>query len=713
MTIALLLLTLTQADAAPKPAPKPQDAGEILILGGKQDLEHLPGSGEWLDRDALRGSLPRDIHEVVRKIPGVSARDEEGFGLRPNYGVRGLNPTRSAKVLLLEDGVPITIGPYGDNTTYYHPPVERFERVEVLKGAGQILYGPNTIGAVFNYLTPKPPSTPSGSLSLSAGAPGYFSAAASYGSGTEAGGMQLDLLHKEGDGRVENMHLSVDDVVLRTTVKVGPRSSASLKLNYLSEDSQVTYAGLTQSEYEADERQNPFEDDRMTLKRIGGHAAFKHGFSDRADLLVNLYGYTVQRDWWRQWHNGNSGNSIPAVDAATLPNDQASGRLREYYVYGVEPRVQLRHELFGISHETDFGARAHYEIQDRLLLDGPAIPGGASARTGTPSEDNERYVDAYSAYLQNRFLFSDQVSLTAGLRVEHIRYERVNDLANGGLGVSGSDQLNEVIPGAGINYLPLPELTLFAGVHRGFAPPRTEDAVGNNGVPVDLDPEKSVNVELGSRWSPQRWLAVHGTLFHMDFENQLVPASVAGGSGATLTNGGETLHQGFEALVDWDLLGMQGSEQRLALSLAFTWLAVAEFTGTRFSNVTGAALLPGEAATMEVDGHRLPYAPEQTLTVGLAYGHPVGLDLRLEGVFVGEQYSDDRETEDPTPNGRRGLLDDYFIVNASAAFTVEDWGTTFFVSGKNLADEVYIVDRTRGIYAGMERSLVAGFHWRF
>ena len=81
-------------------------------------------------------------------MPGVFARDEEGFGLRPNIGIRGLNPTRSSKVLLLEDGIPLTYAPYGDNASYYHPPVDRFERIEVLKGSGQILFGPHTVGGV-------------------------------------------------------------------------------------------------------------------------------------------------------------------------------------------------------------------------------------------------------------------------------------------------------------------------------------------------------------------------------------------------------------------------------------------------------------------------------------------------------------------------------------------------------------------------------------
>src|SRR5690606_14361414 len=101
-------------------------------------------------------------NEALKSVPGVHVRDEEGFGMRPNIGVRGLNPTRSTKTVLLEDGLFLTFAPYGDNASYFHPPMDRYERMEIIKGADQLLYGPQTIGGVVNYVTPNPPRTPGG-----------------------------------------------------------------------------------------------------------------------------------------------------------------------------------------------------------------------------------------------------------------------------------------------------------------------------------------------------------------------------------------------------------------------------------------------------------------------------------------------------------------------------------------------------------------------
>ena len=108
----------------------------VDVIGDAENLPNIAGAGHTLDKDELEASHVFTVNEALRKVPGVHARDEEGFGLRPNIGIRGLNPTRSTKVTLLEDGIPLAYAPYGDNASYYHPQIDRYERIEVLKGAG-------------------------------------------------------------------------------------------------------------------------------------------------------------------------------------------------------------------------------------------------------------------------------------------------------------------------------------------------------------------------------------------------------------------------------------------------------------------------------------------------------------------------------------------------------------------------------------------------
>ena len=225
------------------------------------------------------------------------------FGLRPNIGIRGLNPTRSTKVLLLEDGIPLTYAPYGDNASYYHPPIDRFETVEVLKGSGQILYGPQTIGGVVNYITRTPPEKASGSLTLVGGNRDYFNGHANFGGTFRSTGLLFDITRKQGEGARDQHRSGLSDFNFKSVTAIGTRQALTTKFNFYRERSQVSYSGLTEAEYAADPRANPFFNDRFYGDRFGASATHAVVFNQNATLTTTLYGSYFRRHWWRQSSN--------------------------------------------------------------------------------------------------------------------------------------------------------------------------------------------------------------------------------------------------------------------------------------------------------------------------------------------------------------------------------------------------------------------------
>jgi Fe(3+) dicitrate transport protein len=676
-------------------------------LGGRREtLERIPGSIEVIEPELLARSHPFNFSEALRKASGVNVRDEEGFGLRPNIGLRGLNPTRSSKVLLLEDGLFVTYAPYGDNASYYHPPIERFESIEVMKGSSQIAYGPVTVGGVINYLTPAPPLEPSGYAAFTAGNRDFFDAKLAYGGTWGSTGFLLDATRKQGDGARDNVYSEVNDVTLKLVQTLGPRHTLTFKGNYYGEESNVTYSGLRQSEWEADPRQNPFANDFFYGDRFGASATHSYLLSADALLTTHLYGMKFSRDWWRQSSNsGQRPNDASDPRCGGMANLDTTcgneGRLRDYGHYGVDSRLRFSHGLFGARSEAEVGGRLHFEEQDRIQQNGD----GPVSRSGVVVEDNERKNDAISLFAQNRTLLGNW-TITPGVRVEGVGYERTNRLANGGAGVSGTTDLLQWVPGIGTSYRIGSSASAFAGVHRGWAPPRTEDVISNStGGVVELDPELSWNYEIGFRSEPAAGLRLDATWFRMDYENQVVPASVAGGQGATLTNGGETLQQGFEVDARLDFGDAFSLPVDLFARVAYTFLPTAEFQGERFSNIPG-------STTVSVQGNRLPYAPENLLTASFGYEHSSGLDLFLEAVLVGDQFGDDLNSIEPSADGQRGLLPGYTIWNLSASYEWDAIRSTVFVTVKNLGDRLYIADRVRGIVPGTPQLFQVGVRFR-
>lgn len=670
-------------------------------IGSLSPLEpKLPGSFDMITAALLEQTHAPTVNEALRHVSGLTVRDEEGNGLRPNIGIRGLNPTRSSKLLLLEDGVPLTFAPYGDNASYYHPPIERFEGIEVLKGSGQIAYGPSTVGGVINYVTPTPPRTLSGIFTATGGNRAYANAGGSVGGSLGSVGLLLDVMRKQSDGARDNIHSDLADVSGKAMWTATSNHVLIAKASYYGEQSQITYSGLRKSEYDENPRQNPFVNDAFEGDRFGASLVHNAAVTGGTMLSTTAYAARFARDWWRQSSNsGQRPNDASDALCGGMTNLLTTcgneGRLRRYTTAGIESRASVEYALGTFT----AGARAHLERQDRRQENG-ATP---TARSGVLAEDNARDTDAFSGFAQQRVAIG-RLAITPGVRLEHIRNERTNHLANGGVGANGSTTATQVIPGVGAAYSLNTSTLLFGGFHRGFAPPRVEDVITNAGGVVDLDSELSWNSEIGVRARPALGVNLEATFFRMDYQNQIVPASLAGGAGATLTNGGETLSQGVEfgAGIEPHTRWTRGLYGRVA----YTYLPVARFEGTRFSAISG-------FTTTSVSGNRLPYAPEQLLTVTAGYAPKQAFDLFVEAVRVGEQFTDDLNTVPVSADGQRGLIESALTWNAG--LNVRPWSgrLQMFAAVYNLADRVYVADRSRGTIPAPPRRVQIGARFRF
>ncbi|HMP62568.1 MAG TPA: TonB-dependent receptor, partial [Phenylobacterium sp.] len=194
-------------------------------------------------------------------------------------------------------------------------------------------------------------------------------------------------------------------------------------------------------------------------------------------------------------------------------------------------------------------------------------------------------------------------------------------------------------------------------------------------------------------------------LFRMDFDNQIVPASVAGGVGATATSAGETRHSGLEGAVNFSSQAAFGASVDWYAQGAFTWVETAAYRGRRFSSVSG-------FGNVSVSGNRLPYAPEWTGRAAL--GFDTGLiQAEVEAVYTGEMFADDLNTVAPTANGQRGLIEAAWQYNLAAAYRVPNTQAKLTFAVRNLANETFIVDRSRGILVNEPRAAVVGLDLAF
>lgn len=671
-------------------------------------LREIPGSASLITREEVAIRRPVDANEMLRSVPGVHVREDSGpVGMRLNVGIRGLNPDRSRSLLVLEDGLPLSLAPYGEPEMYYSPPIDRMSRVELLKGSGSILYGPQTIGGVMNFVTPDPPSKHQGTLDLTGGQYGFFTGQASYGGSRDSTGWYINVLRKQGDGW-RDLYFGINDLTAKLNTAISDRQKLGFKLNLYDEGSNSTYLGLTDAQFRADPSINVVPDDLLKVRRQAGSILHQAVLSPNALLSTSAFAYTTTRNWRRQdfdrarvagvTYLAIAGDPSVPQGAVYLRNSSGNNN-REFDVAGVESRLGWEHRIRGIRNRLDAGVRYVYEQHRDRRIDGSTH----TALSGVIREDEIRYGDGWSGFLQNRIFVSHRLSVTPGIRLEHYSYER-NILRQPVAGVPADvsirrgDRVVKPIPGIGAAYQAAGGVTLFAGLHRGFAPPRVKDAITRAGTSLLLDAELSWNYEAGARLQLSSGLRGEVTWFRTDFENQIIPAALSGGAATTLVNGGETLHQGVEASVSADWGRASGRAAGFFSEVRHTALTTARFaSGTRL-------------------GNRLPYAPRHNFALVNGYRHRKGFNIAVDGTRVDEQFADDFQTRPGAANGTVGLIPSYWVWNVSAGHEINRERVVIqpFVSTKNFADARYISSRApQGIQPGMFRQVTAGIKFRF
>jgi Fe(3+) dicitrate transport protein len=673
-------------------------------------LSDVPGSVAYIRPVEMKRMTPLSGNEVFRKIAGVNVVDEEGLGLRANIGIRGLDPDRSANVLVLEDGIPVQLNPYGEPELYYSPSIDRMAAVELLKGSGQIMFGPRTIGGVVNYITADPPSERETSVTLRGGSSGFLGLQLGYGNTFGNAGMRVHYLHKRAD-KIGVTGFEIHDLNAKFRLMLSEKSSLGIKLQVYDELSNATYIGLTQPMFDREEYYPVMApDDQLRVRRYALGTTHKYLISKNLKLISTAYLYTTDRNWRRQAFSSSPTApkqtgvvwGDPSIDkGAIFMQYETLNRNRSFLVGGAETHLVWNYNLGNSKSQLDAGARVIRETaaEQEILGSSPA------SRSGALVKDEKRPGYALSSFVQNKFALGQHFSITAGLRMEYYHFERGLYLYKASAttyrdtAIVAATEVSALIPGLGANYALGKNVALFAGLHKGFAPPAIKNSVSTAGEVFPLDAQESWNYELGARFTTAKGIEGEATLFMLDFAKQVIPVSESsGGSGSGFANAGKTLHQGAEASLKIDFGKLLQWKYQLYYQGSGTYskatYAADRFVGTERSNVRG---------------NTLPYAPSWTSSHTLGLVTPWRLDMQFSGSYVSRQFTNELNTETASADGRTGEIPAYFVADAALRLAVPKWKSTFFCTVKNLGDARYIASRRpQGIKVGTPRLIVVG-----
>ena len=638
----------------------------------------IPGAIDIISPEEMEMIQPASLQDALKIVPGVNARDEEGYGAIPNIGIRGLSPNRSTKVLILEDGAPIQPSLFLSNASYYSPPVERISSIEVLKGATGLRYGPNTIGGVINYQSKTP--LKDGIVKGKLGSHGYRLLELEAGTSSEQKSMGggINLITSEANG-FRNNGYRMNDILVKGGMAIGQSQWLGLKLTRYENEINTSYVGLRPDEFIHTPTKNPAPDDQFLSNRTSFDINHELEIDTSTKLKTLMYWSQLERNFWRRDVASKTRQGTSFVDCGGTAYC-VTGRNRNFDMLGIDSRLFTNYQAFGIQNESEIGVRLHSETMSNKTERSNA---GPRARTGVITGNENNDAKAVALYLQNRFLFTDQFAVTPGVRVESYRQNRKNEMN----GVQGQANNTELVPGIGATWQLAPELQLYSSVYKGFAPAMISAAISGDGVDQKLDAERSMNIEFGFRGQAQKW-TYEGAAFRMDFSNQIVNQALSGG--ISKTNGGQSLHQ--------------GAEGALGYAITSAWSVLANATYIPVAEFKGGALGP--------IGNRIPYTPKLTGNLGLNYSKD-GLKSFLNAYHVSSQYADSVNTVEESNDGTKGLIPAFTTLNWSVVYSPQKHLKLFGIV-RNLFDKKFISGRSPdGIFPGAERNFEIGLAYQF
>lgn len=603
----------------------------VTIIGRKSDAADVPGSAHIVDSETLATFEQADILRVLRSVPGVYVQEEEGFGLRPNIGIRGSGLDRSARIALLEDGVLIAPAPYAASSAYYFPTQRRMSAVEVLKGPASVPIGPRTTGGAVNLVSTPVPDGRSLNLDVRGGENGALDAHVNVGDSGDNVSWLLETVQSKSDGFKTidapvggNTGFDLEDYVLKVRIDSDAasdvRHSLSAKIGYTEQDSDETYLGLTLADFDADpyRRYAASANDRFASEHEQFQLSYAIDPGTAWRATVTVYRNNFERNWYKLQSVG--GESLSGVlddrttfateygylTGTTSPDDalQVRANNRAYYSQGIQGRIEWELGIGDADIHLNSGFRIHEDEEDRFQhQDGYRMEDGrlilTTAADGGSQTNRVSGAEVLAGFV-NAEVRAGQWILTPGIRYERIDLERLDfstadpTRAAGPTGVRDSS-VSVVIPGIGALYRLNADWRLLAGIHKGYNPP----APGSS-----ADAEESINIEAGLRFDNSQFNA-EAIAFVNDYDNLVGTVTESTGGGGQIGDqfdGGEALVRGIEFSV-----GASPTVGRVIvpLDLRYTWTETAEFRNAFESDY--------EPWGDVQSGDELPYIPEHQL----------------------------------------------------------------------------------------------------
>jgi Fe(3+) dicitrate transport protein len=606
-----------------------------------------------------------------------------------------LSPNRSWEFNVRQNGADISSEAFGYPEAYYAPPTEALEKIEVIRGAAALQYGPQ-FGGLLNYVTKK--YTGNKVISIESqqtfGSYGLFNSYNAVGGRIKKFTYYAYLHHRNADGWRENSRYQINTGSLSMNYEISKKWNVSLeytRMNYLSQQA----GGLTDSMYQVDARQSERERNWFSTPWNTASINLNYNLSHQTRFVLKAFGTFAER---------NSVGFTKAITVAdTFNTTLGSFNPRqvdrdEYTNIGTELRGIHEYNLFGNRSAISSGIR-FYSGKTLRMQQGIGSTGSEYELMISTQHNGYDYAKQLAfntvnaaAFIENMFSITSKFSVTPG-----IRYELIQSAASGRINTSGTGEINEeqkdrniILLGFSTEYTVTKSSNIYANFSQGYrpvtysemSPSATTDVIDPN-----LKDASGYNVDLGYRGTIlKNFLKFDISGFRLLYDNRI--GTITKDGKPFKTNIGTSVSQGLESFIEINPLTLLYPNNRINLSLFCNY----SFIDARYTRWDNPDLLSDPEKTIK--DKRVENAPKNILRSGITF-RLKGFSTTLQYNFVDEVYTDAANTEEANSTFTTGKLDAYKLLDLNMSYNVMD--TYIFKAGiNNLTDTKYATRRAGG-----------------
>jgi Fe(3+) dicitrate transport protein len=682
---------------------------EITLVGRntKADIYFLPEllgtqinagkKNSLIIMENVQGNLATNtMRQVMAKVPGIQIWENDPSGIQINIGARGLSPNRSWEFNTRQNGYDISSDPFGYPEAYYTPQLNSVQRIQVVRGAGSLQYGPQ-FGGMVNFIL-KDGSDFEKPLQFetqqTAGSFGMFNTYNALGGNNGKAHYYAFWDRRNGDGSRPNSNYTVNTGYGSFTYKINPRLKMGVELthfNYLSQQP----GGLTDAQFKENHLQSLRSRNWFQVKWNMAALNADYTINDKSRINVKVFGMMGERNSIGFMQAPNVRDTI---NASTLQYNNRRVDIDRYKNAGAEIRYVNEYNIANVKNTLATGVR-FFTGNTVRLQDGKGDTGNEfNLNNIDPFITDLNFVTNNTAvFAENIIHIGKKFILIPGMRYEHIVNTATGILRN----KPASDQSitrSFALLGVGAEYH-IGQTELYANYSQAYRPMLFSDLTGNP-TTDEIDPAlkdaNGYNIDLGWRGSVKNYLFFDVSGYIMQYNNRIgmIVQQRANGDFYNLrTNVGNSISSGTEILIEFSPTKAFSKVSRHNNILLFISMAL---MNNQYENVSVITKDNNTNTLKESNlrNNRIENAPEQIIRAGITYSNKK-LTTTLQYSYTAETFSDANNTVHPTINGLNGIIPSYQLLDLSATYKIN---TILFVKSgiNNLMNEKYFTRRAGG-----------------